>query len=98
AEEDAWVEPGNFDRLAAPGTLVEPDDRIALFLDCSKSEDVTGLVACRLSDTFVFTVDAWQRPVGWDAKARGPWRVPRAEVDAKAREALERYDVAWFGI
>lgn len=98
AEEDSWVEPANFDRLAAPDTVVDKDDRIALFLDCSKSEDATGLVACRLSDTFVLTVDSWQRPVGWDAKVRGPWRVPRNEVDAKVRETLERYDVAWFGI
>jgi hypothetical protein len=98
SEEDSWIEPANFDALAAPGTVVQQGEQVALFLDCSKSEDATGLVACRLSDLFVFTVDCWQRPVGWDAKARGPWRVPRAEVDAKAREALERYDVAWFGI
>lgn len=96
AEEDAWIEPANFDALAAPDTVVAEDDQIAMFLDCSKSEDATGLVACRLSDMFVFTVDCWQRPHGMDKKQ--PWRVPRSEVDAKVRESLAIYDVQWFGI
>lgn len=98
AEEDAWVEPTNFDALAASDTVVPDDDQIAMFLDCSKSEDATGIMACRLSDMFCFKIGCWTRPVGWDSKVRGPWRVPREQVDAAARAALQRYDVAWFGI
>jgi hypothetical protein len=40
-EEDAWVEPAKFDSLAEPKT-VNDGDRIAMFLDCSKSGDATG--------------------------------------------------------
>ncbi len=96
AEEDSWVEPANWDALAASGTVVADGERVAMFLDCSKSEDATGLMACRLSDMFVFQLGVWQRPHGLDKKI--PWRAPRAEVDATARAALEKFDVVWFGI
>jgi hypothetical protein len=67
-----------------------------MFLDCSKSEDATGLVACRLSDMFCFTLGMWERPHGLDKRL--PWRVPRGEVDATVRAKFARYDVVWFGI
>lgn len=98
SEEDSWVEPTAFDNLAAADTVVADGDQIALFLDCSKSEDATGLVACRLSDMFVFLIDGdsvWQRPHGERGKG---WLAPRAEVDAKVRAAFDRYDVVWFGV
>jgi hypothetical protein len=98
AEEDSWVEPTAFDALSAANTVVADGDQIALFLDCSKSEDATGLVACRLSDMFVFLIDGdsvWQRPHGDRGKG---WLAPRAEVDAKVRSAFDRYDVVWFGV
>lgn len=98
AEEDSWVEPTAWDALAAPETVVNDDDQIALFLDCSKSEDATGIIACRLADMYVFQLDGnsvWQRPHGDRGKG---WLAPRAEVDAKVRAAFERYDVVWFGV
>lgn len=98
SEEDSWVEPTAFDDLAEAGTIVADGDQIALFLDCSKSEDATGLVACRLSDMYVFLIDGdsvWQRPHGDRGKG---WLAPRAEVDAKVRAAFDRYDVVWFGV
>lgn len=98
AEEDAWVDPGNFDALAAPDTVVADGDQIVLFLDCSKSEDATGLVACRLSDMFVWPLGVWQRPRGWNDSQRGRWLVPREVVDAEVRAAFARYRVAWFGV
>lgn len=97
AEEDSWVEPSAFDALAAPA-MVADGDRIALFLDCSKSEDATGLMACRLFDMYVFQLDGdsvWQRPHGDRGKG---WLAPRSEVDAKVRSAFDRYDVVWFGV
>ena len=97
AEEDSWVEPDAFDALAAP-QVVADGERIAMFLDCSKSGDATGLVACRLSDMYVFLVDGdsvWQRPHG-DTNDR--WLAPRSEVDAKVRSAFARFDVVWFGV
>ncbi|MBA3783425.1 MAG: terminase [Nocardioides sp.] len=97
AEEDSWVEPTAFDDLVDAKTVAD-GDRIALFLDCSKSEDATGLMACRLADMYVFQIDGesvWQRPHGERGKG---WLAPRAEVDAKVRVAMDRYDVVWFGV
>ena len=94
AAEDAWVDPGRFDAMAAPQAIAD-GERIAMFLDCSKSEDATGLVACRLSDGHVFTLGVWQRPHGDRGKT---WLAPRQEVDAVVREAFDRYRPAWFGV
>jgi hypothetical protein len=94
AAEDAWIDPVNFDTCAGPDK-VEDGEQVALFLDCSKSSDATGLVGCRLSDGYVFVLGVWQRPHG----DRGTgWLAPREEVDATARAAIATYKVAWFGI
>lgn len=97
AEEDAWVDPRAFDDLAEQ-KVVADGDQIALFLDCSKSSDATALVACRISDMYVFLPDGdsvWQRPHGDRGKG---WLAPRAEVDAKVQAVFDRYDVVWFGV
>lgn len=95
AAEDAWVDPRHFDVLADPTVILADNDQITLFLDCSKSEDATGLVACRVRDGHVITVKMWQRPHG----DRGTgWLAPRDNVDAEVRALFERYRVAWFGV
>lgn len=98
-EEDAWIEPDKFAALAEQ-KVVADGDRIAMFLDCSKSGDATGLVACRLEDTYVFLPGdtVWQRDHNWNERTNGKWRAPRAEVEAAARAAMHKYDVVWFGI
>ncbi len=96
AEEDSWVEPANFDRLADPSRSVADGDQIAVFMDCSKSEDATGIVGCRLSDLYVFELGCWERPHGLPQKTL--WRAPRGEADAALRAAAERFNVAWMGI
>jgi hypothetical protein len=94
AAEDAWVDPRRFDLLADSSVVLADRDQVALFLDCSKSEDATGLVGCRISDGHVFTVKMWQRPHG----DRGAgWLAPRHEVDAAVRAMFDRFRVAWFG-
>jgi len=95
AAEDAWVDPRKFDDLARPDIVVADGEQIAMFLDCSKSTDATGLVACRLSDGHVFVLGLWQRPHGDRGKG---WLAPRHEVDAAVRAAMDRYDVVWFGV
>lgn len=95
--EDAWIEPANFDALVGDA-VVERRERIAMFLDCSKSGDATGLVGCRLSDGHVITLGEWHQPHGWDVKRHGPYRIPRDEVDAKVRATFGEYTVAWFGV
>lgn len=93
--EDAWIDPNNFDALARSEFVVEPREQIAMFLDCSKSDDATALMGCRLSDGFNFTLGVWAKPHG--ARGNG-WLVPRTEVDAKVREVIGLYSVAWFGV
>src|SRR5678816_90754 len=95
AREDAWTDPRRFDDLARSEIIVHDGDAIAIFLDCSKSSDATGLVGCRLEDGHVFTLGMWQRPRG--DRGRG-WLVPREEVDAAVMATDERYRVVWFGM
>lgn len=97
AEEDAWVDPQRFDALAEQ-KVIRDGEQIALFLDCSKSEDATGLVACRLSDLYCWDVDVWQRPYGWDREMHGVWRVDRTEVDVVVRATFAKFRVEWFGV
>jgi hypothetical protein len=97
-EEDAWIQPDNFDALVEQRVVIDKD-QIAVFLDCSKSGDATGIMATRLSDMYTFLPfgdSVWERPHGLPKSER--WLAPRAEVDARARAILDRYDVAWFGI
>lgn len=93
--EDAWVDPNNFDAGARGDIAVAPGEKIAMFLDCSKSDDSTGIMAVRISDGFNFTLGVWQKPHGDRGKK---WLAPRGEVDAVARAALDLYSVQWFGI
>ena len=97
-EEDAWVEPDKFAALAEQKTVAD-GDRIAMFLDCSKSGDATGLVACRLDDMYAFLPGAtcvWSKPHGWPQAKR--WLAPREEVENAVRVAMDKYEVVWFGI
>lgn len=95
AAEDAWVDPRAFDALADTGLTLADDEQITMFLDCSKSEDSTGLVASRLSDGAVFVLGVWQKPHGDRGKT---WLAPREEVDARVRNAFDRFRVEWFGV
>lgn len=92
--EDAWVDPRNWDRLHRD-LVVADREPIAMFLDCSKSSDATALVGCRLSDGHVMSLGGWQRPHG----DRGTgWLAPKADVDAAVRAAKDQWKVCWFGV
>lgn len=92
--ENAWVDIREFDRLKSAKTI-ERGDPIAMFLDCSKSEDATALMGCRISDGLVVTLGCWQRPKGDRGKG---WLAPRDEVDKAVSAAFDDYAVQWFGI
>ena len=93
AAEDSWTEPLEFDPLKDPEKALEPGEEVALFLDCSKSDDATGLVACRMSDGHVVTLGMWQRPPG---KRGDGWLAPREKVDQAVSDAFETYTVVGF--
>lgn len=94
ASEDSWIAPyewdavgPNQDRKIRP---LEPKDRITLGFDGSKSSDHTALVACRVEDSALFLVRAWNPELHHNGE------VPRDEVDATVRSCFERYDVVAF--
>lgn len=93
ATEDAWTDPAWFDKGKCKGATPDPKDELVMFFDGSKSNDTTGLVACRLSDGLAYTLAMWQKPPG---KRGEGWTVPRAEVDIKVRETLDRLNVVAF--
>lgn len=94
--ELAWVEPRNFDRSGVL-RVVEDGAPVAMFLDCSKSEDATALRLVRIDDDYSFGPDRWlwQRPHGDRGKG---WLAPREEVDAVVASVFDRYAVQWFGV
>jgi hypothetical protein len=92
AAEDAWLGVQAWDALGSREQLAD-DEQIVAFFDGSKSDDATGLVACRVSDGKVFQLGVWQRPAGWDAKRMGPWTVNREDVDRVVEETFARFRV-----
>lgn len=110
ANEDSWVDgkavsaaidvlaqvrrTSDADQARAGWDIVRPDEPIVMFFDGSKSDDATGLVGCRISDGYCFTIGVWQAPP--QKRARTQWLVPRSEVDARVEEAFERFTVVGF--
>jgi hypothetical protein len=95
AAEDAWADPKDWDLCeAGPDVLpLMPGEDIALFLDCSKSDDATALVGCRISDGLRVTFGMWQRPPGPRGKT---WTAPRTVVDQRVQAVFEDYSVLGF--
>jgi hypothetical protein len=97
AAEDAWIDPKDFDLCHAGDDIppLAPGDEVVLFADMSKSDDATGIVACRLIDGLIGVLGMWQRPPG----SRGDgWLAPRDSVDQTVAAAFETYRVvAFFG-
>jgi hypothetical protein len=97
--EDAWVEPADWAKLAAPlndkgepTVEVKDGDWVALFFDGSKSRDATALIGCRISDGHVFTLGVWEPNPSHDAEET----VNAEAVDFAVRRAFDRFDVAAF--
>ncbi len=88
AADDAWVAPHEWDANAVEDSL-SPGDRIALFFDGSRTDDHTGLVACRIEDGFVTVLGHWN-------PERHGGEIPRLEVDAAVHRAFDQYEVEAF--
>lgn len=68
-------------------------ERITLGFDGALTQDATALVACRVSDLYVFPLHIQEVPDGPEAEG---WEVDRTAVDAAVSRAFERYDVVGF--
>ena len=90
--EDAWVEPTWVDdpRNRLHGERIADGERVVMFGDGSKSDDSTGLIACRLSDGLLEVLH-FQQP--GDGAI-----VDRSALSAAVDEAMERFIVVafWF--
>ena len=93
AAEDDWLSRDEVDAITDPDKALEAGEEIALFLDCSKLDDATGLVACRISDGHCAPLGLWQRPPG---KRGEGWTVPVLEVEQACEDAIGTYSVVGF--
>ena len=94
AAEDSWMARYEWDACARPDSALADGDQVVLFFDGSKSDDATGLVACRVEDGLVATLGVWQRPA--QLPADEPWTVPRDHVDGVVANAFTRFKVLAF--
>ncbi len=93
AAEDAWTDPLEWDPLRDSDMHLGLGEEISIFLDCSKSDDATGLMGVRMSDGHVVTLNMWQRPPG---KRGDGWLAPRESVDEAVVDAFAKYTVVGF--
>lgn len=93
ADEESWADPMEWDRYKRPELPLQPREEIALFFDGSKSDDSTGLVACRIGDGQLFTMGLWQAP---PKARRGSWVAPRQDVNLRVRAIVKQYRVLGF--
>lgn len=91
--ETTWLNPARWkecknEKLQTKKTL-KKTDVIAIGF---KGNTVRGaaVVACRLYDSALFELAWWENP------GQKNWEVPFAEIDAKVRKILDKYDVAKF--
>jgi hypothetical protein len=99
AAEDAWLARYEWDACKREDLTLSDGDEVVLFFDGSKSDDATGLAACRMSDGLVSTLGVWQKPSNWPAPETPgyvPYQVPREDVDGVVANAFSRFRVLAF--
>jgi hypothetical protein len=99
AAEDAWLARYEWDACKREDLALTDGDEVVMFFDGSKSDDATGLVACRMSDGLVSALGVWQKPANWPAPNTPgfvPWQVPRDEVHGVVENAFARFKVLAF--
>lgn len=68
-------------------------ETITLGFDGSRSDDATALVACRVSDGYVWPVIIEESP---DSEESKKWTVDQPKVDKRVRETLKKFTVVGF--
>jgi hypothetical protein len=99
AAEDSWLARHEWDACKREDLSLADGDEIVVFFDGSKSDDATGLAACRMSDGLVVTLGVWQKPANWpspNTPGYMPWSVPREEVDGVVDNTFARFRVLAF--
>ena len=68
-------------------------DKITLGFDGSRSDDSTVLIACRVSDGYVWPITIEEPP---DSEKADHWIVDQHKVDARVRATMEKFAVVGF--
>ena len=84
-----WIDPKQWISLARANKVLKHEP-ITLGFDGSIRNDSTAIVACRVSDGFIWPIRVWEKP-----ENTSDWEVPFLEVDEVMREVLDVYDVKW---
>lgn len=89
---DSWLsKPEWMGARVDPAPVLEPGEQITLGFDGAVRDDSTALVACRVSDGFLWPVQVWEKPA-----LVSDWQVDRADVHRAVDEMFERYRVIGF--
>lgn len=99
SSKDVWIPADVVDRQALVlfggnrrGLEVMPEgEKVTLGFDGSLNDDSTVLIACRLSDGYLWPIEIWSKPEG---PAGNFWEVPRLDVIEMIKAAYRRFDVA----
>ena len=90
AAQDSWMDLRLWEQLTVD-EQPQPGDAITIGFDGSLRDDSTALVACRVSDGFLWILGIWESPDAPDARAG--WEVPIGEVDACLADAFKTFEV-----
>ena len=93
AEEDALYGPAEWDPLGDDTKTLLPGDEIVMGFDGGKTDDATGLMALRVSDSAAFVLGLWEKP---DGPQGDNWIVPRDKVDSAVHESFQTFTVMGF--
>lgn len=85
----AWCDWQSWAAIANPDELIEPGEEITLGFDGSLSDDSTALIACRVSDGYVFPVHVWEPRESGE-------KVNVEEVDDLVARTFDTFDVKAF--
>lgn len=91
AGADAWIDPKVWEERTDAAMAPQPGDVITIGFDGSLRDDSTALVACRVSDGFIWLLGIWESPD--EIELAQDWEVPVTEVDAAVAHAFETYQV-----
>lgn len=94
SSKDAWVSAPEWTACQKPQQVAKGTE-ITLGFDGSRKRsrgvtDATALIACRVSDGYLFEIKVWEQP---DGPAGEDWEIPITEVDFEVRKAHETYKV-----
>lgn len=76
-----------------PWSLPRKGEKITLGFDGSRSDDATALVACRVSDGYVWPIIIEEAP---DDEAAKHWTVDQMKVDKRVRATFKKFTVVGF--